>query len=388
MTSNPAQPTPPTEDQHSEALKSLVGMLRFLFWGLRLLIIVVFVVLLFGGVFNVEEYQRAMLFRFGKLVVRENQTDPYTFGSGWYWGWPAPIDRVQKIPAGRSITVRTDQFWSEDSAGSLSVADRNRPQKNTLIPGEDGYVVTGDANIMHMAWYCTYRIEDPKRYYLGLYTPEEGTPQTRGARQIIRSVLENAALREVARWPVESVYRMGRRTNGPGAGKTLDKAVADRFREEVRALDLGIEVQDVGVTRVTPPGETQAAFREVADAANEYQTKRDEADAFRERELSRARGERASILADARAYRERIQKNIRADVEAFLHFRREFRNAPRATLLAFYLDALRDVLEAVDNKYVLHTKSDGEQEVRLQLSPKPRLPRTVDGTPGDESPGG
>lgn len=371
MTDQPNQPVSAGEQQ-SHALRSLIGMLRFLFVGLRLLIIVVFVCLLFGGIFYVEEYERAMLFRFGKLVTREGKPD--TFGSGWYWGWPHPVDSVRKIPAGRSITITTEQFWSEDSAGSLTAAAGTAPQQESLRPGEDGYLVTGDANIMHMVWSCTYRIDDPKRYYLDFYAPEDpAAADDRGMEAIIRSVLSNAVLGEVARWPVESVYRLGRRDETAASGETLDKAVWARFEAAVEDLDLGIEIQHVGASPITPPGATLAAFREVADAANEYQTAKDRARAYREEQLSRARGEEARILAEARAYRNRVVKSVAADVDAFQEFNREYRKAPRATLLAFYLDTLRTVLEGVDDKYLLHPREDGNQEVRLRLSPRAKL---------------
>ncbi len=379
MTEQSDQLNSAPDQQQSQALQSLIGMLRFLFMGLRVLIIVVFVCLLFGGIFYVEEYERAMLFRFGKLVTREGKPD--TFGSGWYWGWPSPVDSVRKIPAGRSITITTDQFWSRGSAGALDAAQQPPGQmQETLRPGEDGYLVTGDANIMHMVWSCTYRISDPKRYYLGLYAPEDDTRRdTRGVREILRSVLANAVLKEVARWPVESVYRLGRRNESDTMSVTLDKAVWAHFEDEVETLDLGIDIQYVGASPITPPGATLSAFREVADAANEYQTAKDEAEAYHEQQLAQARGEESRILAEARAYRKRVVQAVTADADTFADFNREYRKAPRATLFAFYLDTLGETLDKVGGKYLLRPREDGRQEVRLRLSPKPEQPK-IDAT--------
>lgn len=368
----------PVQEEQNQAMRSLVRTLRLLFAGLRLLIVAVFITLVFGGVFYVEEYERAMLFRFGRLVPH-NSTD--TFGSGWYWGWPKPVDRVRKIRAERSVTVTTDQFWVTAEGNPQASEQTDIPDSETLRPGEDGYLVTGDANIMHMVWSCTYRIDDPKRYYLGLYAPEKETEETtdeRGVRGIIRSLLANAVLAETARWPVEDVYRLGRAASADGApAQALDRAVWDRLERHAEALDLGIDIQHVGTMQVQPPAATQKAFREVADAANEYQTALDGARAYRERTVSKARGEEASILAKARAYKDRVVKAVRADVESFQKFEKEYREAPEAALLAFYIDTLREVLAGVDAKYVLRQRKDGNQEVRIQLSPKPKVPNTA-----------
>lgn len=368
----------PVQEEQNQAMRSLVRTLRLLFAGLRLLIVAVFITLVFGGVFYVEEYERAMLFRFGRLVPH-NSTD--TFGSGWYWGWPKPVDRVRKIRAERSVTVTTDQFWVTAEGNPQASEQTDIPDSETLRPGEDGYLVTGDANIMHMVWSCTYRIDDPKRYYLGLYAPEKETEETtdeRGVRGIIRSLLANAVLAETARWPVEDVYRLGRAASADGTpAQALDRAVWDRLERHAEALDLGIDIQHVGTMQVQPPAATQKAFREVADAANEYQTALDGARAYRERTVSKARGEEASILAKARAYKDRVVKAVRADVESFQKFEKEYREAPEAALLAFYVDTLREVLAGVDAKYVLRQREDGNQEVRIQLSPKPKVPDTA-----------
>ena len=106
----------PEQEQHIDGgMQALVRMLRILFQGLRILIILIFVYLIFSGMFRVDDQNEAMLFRFGKLQKRvldpEKGETPILTSGRWYWAWPYPIDWVKEIPAQKSVF--TPQFKRE-----------------------------------------------------------------------------------------------------------------------------------------------------------------------------------------------------------------------------------------------------------------------------------
>ena len=254
-----------TAGQGAQAMARTLGAL---FVTLRVVIVLALLSLAFGGLFSVKENEEAMLFHFGRLEARDG-SDVLRSGN-WYWAWPYPIDEVKRIPAQRSISITSRQFWPKVDPNNLQALQGGPqgPGANVLRPGEDGYLLTGDANIMHMAWTLTYRIADPKAYYLNFYedpgTLPDGKPfpmaDRRGVETLIQSVLDDAVLGEVASWRVEDVL-VSSRAAVPGAGdvaaarrgEALAAAVRARLAQRLSLLDLGIEVQQLSLVDTQPP---------------------------------------------------------------------------------------------------------------------------------------
>ncbi|MEI8079547.1 MAG: SPFH domain-containing protein, partial [bacterium] len=211
-----------TAGQGAQAMARTLGTL---FVALRVVIVLALLSLAFGGLFAVKENEEAMLFHFGRLEARHG-TEILRSGN-WYWAWPYPIDEIKRIPAQRSISITSRQFWPKLDPNNLQALQGGPvgPGAKVLRAGEDGYLLTGDANIMHMAWTLTYRIAEPKAYYLNFYEDPETLPDgkpfpladRRGVELLIQSVLDDAVLGEVASWRVEDVL-VSSRAAVPGLG--------------------------------------------------------------------------------------------------------------------------------------------------------------------------
>mgnify|MGYP006281780197 CR=1 FL=1 len=355
-------------------LQYVVRMLRFLFFGLRILIVISLVFVLFGGVFYVREHEEAMIFRFGELIEKDGK-EVLTSGE-FYWAWPYPVDRVRRIPAQRSMTITTTQHWPLENPNQLQEQQAGPASEQGLRPGESGYVLTGDANIMHMIWTVTYVVDDAKRYYLSFYDDAEQGGQDgaeRGAEAIIESALAQAALAEVARWPVEDVlvrYRQGE--DEDAERESLANAVWRRVGAQLDEFDLGIDIQQVSLVEVQPPVATANAFRESLDAAQEQSTEINKAKQYEKRVIAEAEGRSSEILASAEAYKTRTVEEVKAERGYFLKVLEEYDRNPETMLVALYTDAVRDVLSKVGTKYVVHSRENGSQEIRLLLGPKPK----------------
>ncbi len=382
----------PNNHQHDgetagAGVSALVRMVGLFFGGLRVLLVIMLAYLVFGGIFYVEQDKAAMLFRFGRLVQKDGQ-DVLRSGT-WYWAFPYPIDRVEKVPAARSITITTKQFWPQ--------TDPNQPQQEQvassairpLAPGTDGYLLTGDANILHMAWTMTYRVSDVKRYYLAFHQDEPdaaGQPPPKGDRRgidaVIEAALADAVLSEVAARTVEDALFLARSpeaaallAEGQAPREPLIAAVRRRVTARLDALKAGIEVQQVSLAEVQPPLCTQPAFRDVLAAATDKQTEIDRMLAREKRIISEAEGQAAKVLADARAYRTRTVESVKAASLYFDKVLAEYRRSPRTMLISLYADAIRDVMNRAETKYVVHSRGDGNAEVRIQLGPEPEKPK-------------
>ena len=101
-------------------------------------------------------------------------------------------------------------------------------------------------------------------------------------------------------------------------------------------------------------------FRSVVRNAQTYEVQ----------EVRRAQGEAREIIEQATAYRTRIVESLEADRKYFEAILAEFRKNPDTMLTSLYAETIREVLEQVENKYVLHTGEAGQQELRLNIGPQ------------------
>ena len=384
MTPESAIQPPRGSEGPGAGVQALVRMFHILFLGLRVLIIAIFLWLVFSGVFRVEDGKEALLFRFGQLQTRvvdpaRGPTAVLTSGH-WYWAWPYPVDYVRKVPAQQALSVSTDTvFWPRVNPNQIQAPDPAAVENLPLVPGQDGYMPTGDTNIMHSVWSLTYRVSDAKRYYLNFYDDSEspagpdGKPlPTKGHAAIIRDVLANAALAEMSTWSVEDVLRSSRVSPGdPEAKELLTDNVRRRVEQQLARLDMGVAVQLVNLVEIQPPTATLAAFRKVGDAATEQRQAIEDAEKYAAQVVPAAEGMAYRIVDEAKAYRTRIVESVQAESAYFRTVLAEYRKNPDTMLVALYSDAIRDVLNKVKTKYIIRTGTEGRQEIRLQLGPEP-----------------
>ena len=365
-------------------LQALMRMFHILFLGLRVLIIVIFVWMVFSGVFRVEDGKEALLFRFGRLqemVLDSTRGPTAVLTSGhWYWAWPYPVDYVKKIPAQQALSVSTDAvFWPRVNPNQIQTPDPATMENLPLVPGQDGYLLTGDTNIIHAVWTLTYRVRDAKRYYLAFYDDSEVVPGAdgkqpppKGHAAILQDILANAALAEISTWSVEDMLRSSRVSpSDPEVKELLTDNVRKRVEQKLAVLDMGIDAQLVNLVDIQPPTATLTAFRKVGDAATEQRQIVEAAGKYAAQVIPAAEGEAYRVLDEARAYRTRNVESVQAESSYFLTVLNEYRKNPHTMLVALYSDAIRDVLRRVETKYVIRAAEGDRQELRIQLGPPP-----------------
>jgi membrane protease subunit HflK len=380
MSEVPAKHEDSRQPQVGTGLESLVKTLRVLFLVLRITIIIIFVWLLFSGVFFVDDQEEAMLFHFGKLTTRvvdptQGPTSVLTSGR-WYWAWPYPIDTVERVPARKSMEVSTEGFFLPPENPNKAANERFIATK-TLPPGVGGYLLTTDANIMHAKWTVSYTVSDARKYYLRFYHDPEVKAEDRDVREqrgmeaIIRDLLCNAVLAETARWPAEDVIRSSRSVGGESKAKmeSLRSNVEGRLRKLVDKIDLGISVLQVNSSELGPPLVTAAAFEEALGANQEASQRVNEARAYEAKQRLEAEAEATRIEEEAIAYRTRVVESLQADRKYFEAILEEYRKNPETVLTTLYAETISEALARVKTKYVIHASDDENQELRIQIGP-------------------
>ncbi|MBI1336956.1 MAG: hypothetical protein GC164_08345 [Phycisphaera sp.] len=244
---------PPVLDPAQAALSDA---LRVCFTLLKFVMLALFVIYLFSGVFNVSQQQRAIRVFFGQIVGQEGKQvlEP----GGPYLSLPFPLMKVVRIPVAPQDMAIDDAFWYSTKPGEGG-------QDQPLNPEKDGSLITGDANIIHAQWDLTYQVTDPVAFARNVGSDE-------AARQLVRSVVIESIIRSVA----------GVLADEASKGNIRADEARVSANNTLREIGAGIEVSLLKAREPRFPQSVQPAFEAVINA----DTRRGQlvTDAYRKRE--------------------------------------------------------------------------------------------------------
>jgi membrane protease subunit HflK len=348
----PRPPAPVTpEDAGSQALAEA---LRSSFGLIKLVMIALVLVFLGSGFFTVGLQERAIKLRLGKPVGAPGQQ---LLGPGLHWAFPYPIDEVRKIPITEIQSVTSTVGWYA-ATPEQEVSGNLPPPAATLAPGVDGYLLTGDGNILHSRAVLYYRINDPIRFVFDYAS----------ATNTIRDALDNALVYAAASFKVDDV---------------LTKDIAG-FRDAVRrrATEL-IDAQEVGVLveqcdiQSRPPRYLADAFNRVLQAEQTRGKVLNEARSYENQVLSRASADAASRVNAAESERVRLVEEVASRAQQFTDLLPMYRTNTVLFVQQRLNETIARALPAVQDKFFLPDRIDGKtRELRLLLNREPPKPKT------------
>ena len=181
-----------------------------------------------------------------------------------------------------------------------------------------------------------------------------------GVDRLTSALLDFGAGRQVGRRDPESaVVKAAETAVREVVGKMkMDAALVeerDQIAPRVRALmqtildryKVGVVVEGVNLTHVRPPEQVQAAFDDVLKASQERDRAKNEAQAYANDVVPRARGAASRLAAEAEGYRARIVGQADGDAQRFRAVLTEYQKAPQVTRDRMYLDAMSDIYSNV-----------------------------------------
>ena len=350
--------------RYEGGLKALVKSLQYAF--VILLVAIVGMIVYFftwGGYFSVEPQQAVIVLRFGKFH------GAYQDGARWFM--PYPVHRF--------VRVQTNQ--QQLDVNFLPVEIPGEEVKASLTPGDDRYLLTGDANIIHASWQVAYKVIDPKKYYEKLCTPANpvvagrvleddlvtdfnGFTSGRGPRTFLTKLFESAVIRVTAMEKVDNIL----------FAKKLEykTRVEELFSRMVARFDCGIQIENVTLLRAFPPSRTKAAFDEAPAAGNASSELRSKALTYKVETENEARAKAAEIIAAARAYKSRVVADMKAETEYFKAINAKYKESPRTVLIALYTAALSEAMQASTEDRFIMGSSNKKRQIRVQLNPQPK----------------
>jgi len=346
------EPNPTLHAPQEAGRQALSDALRLSFRLLSFTMVLLGVAYLLSGIFVVHEHERAYVLVFGRIsgVGSERLKEP-----GLHWTLPKPFAEIVRIPAERIQTVESDSLWYYRSPSALLSEDEG-PSRFGLEPGRDGYLLSGDANILHTQWGIRYNVRDPEAYLFHFENPEA----------ILLRELDRAAIRTAQQWGVDRLLR----TDIEGYRAAVDL----ELRRRLTILGLGLQVLRLDLLDVIPPRQVEASFEAVIESEQERSRSISAARAYVARLENETEGQRSQLLAQARAAQERTISEARADAQFFSAMLEEYRAAPVMLANTLWQDRLRRVLSRVDEQFFLVERADGTRELRLLVGPSGARP--------------
>lgn len=349
----PVTPAPvaegPIEDTGSRALSDA---LRASFAIVKVVMIVLVLVFIGSGIFTVTSQEKAIVLRFGKPTgTGENQL----LGPGIHWSFPYPIDEVVRIPIGESQTVRSTAGWYFTTPEMEATNTEPEPGPS-LTPGQDGYTITADGNIVHVRTDLRYRIVEPLNYLMNFVQ----------ASNVVQNILDNALFFASSQFTVDQALTSDK--------TAFQEKVLTRVRQLAEERKLGIAIEQ-GDVRVIPPRQTREAFNAALAAEIDRRKALDEANAYAGRVVSAASGEAQAVINAGKTEFARMVEGVGAEARYFKDQLPHFKSNPQLFAQRIQTETLSRVMTNAQRKIMLQQRADGKpQELRLNLNDEPVKP--------------
>ena len=270
--------------------------------GAGLIVGVAALIWLGTGFFIVQEGQRAVITQFGKYHS--------TVGAGFNWRLPYPIQRHE--------TVFVTQIRSVD-VGRDAIVRATGLRESAML--------TEDENIVEIKFAVQYRLSDARMYLFESRDPDAAV--VKAAETAVREV--------VGKMKMDAALAEERDQIAPRV-RTLMQTILDRYNVGIEVV--GINMQQGGVR---PPEQVQAAFDDVLKAGQERERAKNEAEAYANEVVPRARGTAARLIEEAEGYKARVVAQAQGDAQRFRSVQAEYAKAPQVTRERMYIDTMQEV---------------------------------------------
>jgi len=323
-------PTPPDIDALIKDIQKKIN--RFLPGGsssggkpIGLILIILALVWLASGLYRVLPDEQGVVLRFGKFI---KTTQP-----GLNYHIPIPIETVQ-TPKVTKVNRMDIGFRSERDSGFSSgggVADV--PQESLML--------TGDENIVNIDFSVFWVIKDAGKFLFQIQDPE-GT---------VKAAAETAMREVVAKSRIQQILTEGR-AKIENETQEIIQAILDEYNS-------GIQITQVQTQKADPPDQVIDAFRDVQAARADMERSKNEAEAYANDVIPRARGEAAKIMQAAEAYKQKVVAAAEGEASRFISIYTEYAKAKEVTQERMYLETMEKVLADIDKVIIEKNAGSG-----------------------------
>ena len=242
-----------------------------------------------SGFYVVDEQERGIVLRLGQYVATTNP------GLQWRMPWPIESEEIVNVTGVRSVK-------------------------------DEAVMLTKDENIVDVQLSVQYRVSSAEEYLFSVDDPD----------MTLRQATKSAVREVVGQSTMDFILTDGREE----VAERTKRLLQDRLND----YKAGLTVTEVNMQQAQPPELVQAAFADAIKAREDQQRVKNEAEAYANDRLPRARGAAARQMEEAAAYRAQVIARAEGDAARFSQLVAEYRKAPKVTKERLYLDSMSSVL--------------------------------------------
>ncbi len=273
-----------------------------------------FIWVIYDMTYTIQQAERGVVLRFGKYVE--------TIQPGLNFRFPRPIEKVYKIDVQKIYDFT-------DTASML----------------------TKDENMVEVELFVQYQIGKPEKFLFDVRWPN-GNPDS-----VLRSIMESSVRDIVGKSIMDYVLTDGR-TEIAARTRTL-------MQESLDEYETGLVISELKLKDARPPEPVKAAFDDAIKAREDEIRSKNEAEAYRNDVIPKARGKSARDIADATAYKAQVVDEAKGDASRFEQLLAEYEKAPRVTRDRLYLETIEHVL--ANNRKIMIDVDSGNNLMYLPL---------------------
>jgi membrane protease subunit HflK len=272
-----------------------------------------------SGFYIVDEGNHGVVTLFGKYAA--------TTQAGLNWHFPSPIEQVE------IVNVKKQRY--------IEVGYRSSGEKRTTDGGvtEEALMLTKDENIIDVRLAVQYQVKDARQFLFNLDNPA-GT---------LMQVTESAERGVIGSNKMDFVLTEGR------------SEIVSQIKQEIQtvmdAYQSGIQITSVNLQDAQPPEQVQSAFEDAIKAREDKQRLINEAEAYSNDVVPKARGAAARKIQEAQGYKEQVIAQATGEVSRFSQLLEEYKKAPDVTRQRLYVESMESVLSK-SNTVMVDVKSN------------------------------
>ena len=322
-------PTPPDIDEIIKNIQKTInrfipgrgaGGSKPIFLGLIILVII----WVASGLYRVLPDEQGIVLRFGKFV---NTTQP---GLNYHIPYPIETALTPKVTKVNRIDVGF-RTGSDTGFSSSGIAD---------VP-EESLMLTGDENIVNIDFSVFWVIKDAGKFLFKIQDPQ-GT---------VKAAAETAMREVIAKSRIQPILTEGR--------SQIEVETQEIIQDILDEYNSGIQITQVQTQKADPPDQVIDAFRDVQAARADMERSKNEAEAYANDVIPRARGEAAKILQAAEAYKKQVVARAEGEASRFISIYTEYALAKEVTQERMYLETMEKVLASIDKVIIEKNASSG-----------------------------
>jgi membrane protease subunit HflK len=254
------------------------------------------------GFYKVAADENAVVLYFGKFYKVTT--------SGLNYALPYPFGKVIKQSVAR---VNIEEFGFSSSGDESDKVEA------------EGLMLTGDENIVDIEFQVQWQVSDIKNFTFNIAAQN----------QSIRDAAESAMREIIARAPIVNALSDGK--------QKIESDAKDLLQQILDSYKSGVRVVLVQLRRVDPPKQVIDSFRDVQTAKADKEKEINQAQAYANDIIPRARGEASRMIEQASAYSKEVVSNAEGEAGRFLSVYNQYAQSKNVTKKRMYLETMEKI---------------------------------------------